>query len=299
MSILSFPERGKWGNAKWRGNCSGHVYQRLMQMLMPRTFVDPMVGGGTSIEVARELGIEALGLDLHSGFNILKDSLRARLPGHWQGGADLVLSHPPYHDMIVYSGQVWGEAHPDDLSRCASVDEFLEKLAQSVLNQRDATRTGGVYGVILGDLRRAGEYHALTSDLQAYLPRKERRALLIKGQHNTMSGSQSYGKLRFGRIEHEYILLYERQSGDVYFALACAQQQQKAVSAGTWKAIVRHALTTLGKPQFTVSEVYDRVFNTAPDRVHTNPHWKAKVRQVLQQLPELQGEGSGRWKLSA
>jgi hypothetical protein len=30
-----------------------------------------MVGSGTSVEVARELGIEAYGLDLHSGFTIL------------------------------------------------------------------------------------------------------------------------------------------------------------------------------------------------------------------------------------
>lgn len=29
MSILSFPERGHWGDAKWRGNCSGHVYKDL------------------------------------------------------------------------------------------------------------------------------------------------------------------------------------------------------------------------------------------------------------------------------
>lgn len=79
MSILSFPDRGHWGNASWRGNCSGHVYKKIFEQLKPGVFVDPMVGGGTSIEVAREMGIEAYGLDLHSGFNILRDSILERV----------------------------------------------------------------------------------------------------------------------------------------------------------------------------------------------------------------------------
>jgi hypothetical protein len=69
-SILSFPDRGHWGNAGYRGNCSGYVYQQLFTVLRPRVFIDPMVGSGTSVEVAREMGTEAYGLDLHSGFNI-------------------------------------------------------------------------------------------------------------------------------------------------------------------------------------------------------------------------------------
>jgi len=298
VSVLSFPERGKWGDAKWRGNCSGHVYHHLFGLLSPRTFVDPMVGSGTSVEVARERGMEALGLDLHSGFNILRERIRDRLPAHWGGQADLCLSHPPYHDMIVYSGAVWGEAHPDDLSRCRDVDEFLEKLAQAVLNQRDATREGGVYGVLLGDLRRGGEYHALASDLQAYLPRRERRAVLIKAQHGVQSSAQSYGRLRFGRIEHEYVLLYERLSGETYFALACAYQQQARVSGGTWRAIIRHAISGLGS-RFTVQQVYSAVFATAPERVQSSQHWQAKVRQTLQRLEELRGEGGGVWAVAA
>ena len=74
-SILSFPDRGPWGNSRYRGNCSGYVYKRVFEHLRPRVFTDPMVGSGTSVEVAREMGIEAYGLDLHSGFNILKTSI--------------------------------------------------------------------------------------------------------------------------------------------------------------------------------------------------------------------------------
>jgi hypothetical protein len=76
-----------------------------------------MVSGGTSVEVAREMGIEAHGLDLHSGFNVLKQSI-LEVVGK---PSDLVLSHPPYHNIVVYSGNVWGRGpHPDELSRCAT-----------------------------------------------------------------------------------------------------------------------------------------------------------------------------------
>jgi hypothetical protein len=98
-SVISHPNRGKWGQSSWRGNCSGFVYQDIFQQLQPRTFCDPMVGSGTSVEVAQEMGIEAFGLDLHSGFNILRHSILDATGKP----VDLCLSHPPYHDMSATS----------------------------------------------------------------------------------------------------------------------------------------------------------------------------------------------------
>ncbi len=66
-SVLSFPDRGPWGEPGYRADCSGYVYREILTALRPRVFTDHMVGGGTSIEVARATGIEAHGLDLHSG----------------------------------------------------------------------------------------------------------------------------------------------------------------------------------------------------------------------------------------
>ena len=124
MSIYSYPERGKWGSSKWRGNCSGFFYLDLFKQLRPKSFIDPMVGSGTSVEVASEMGIEAWGLDLHSGFNVLRDSILGCVGRQ----VDLTFSHLPYGTMIKYSGEVWGDQpHPDDLSRCISVEDFYDK----------------------------------------------------------------------------------------------------------------------------------------------------------------------------
>lgn len=206
-SILSFPDRGPWGNSRYRGNCSGHVYKRIFEHLRPRVFTDPMVGSGTSVEVAREMGIEAYGLDLHSGFNILKDSILKSVGKP----SDLVLSHPPYHDMIPYSGSEWGrEPHPDDLSRCGSEEEFLEKLEGAIENQRTATAPGGYYGIVIGDVRRRGQYSSYQAEAIARMPKEELRSVLIKAQHNMVSSQVRYAPMKFPKIMHEYVVLWQR-----------------------------------------------------------------------------------------
>lgn len=149
----------------------------------------PMVGGGTSVEVAREMGIEAHGLNLHSGYNILKQ----RILDVVGKPSELMLSHPPYHNIVVYSGKVWGRVgHPDDLSRCASDDEFVEKLMIALKNQRHATKPGGYYGAIIGDVRRAGVYSSYQADVIARMPKRELQAVLIKQQHNVASNGRDY-----------------------------------------------------------------------------------------------------------
>jgi hypothetical protein len=207
-SILSFPDRGPWGNARYPGNCSGYVYQTLFKHLKPRVFTDPMVGSGTSVAVAREMGIDdAHGLDLYSGFNILTDSILQAVGKP----SDLVFSHPPYHDMVIYSGRVWGnESHPDDLSRCSTEEDFLEKLYRALVNQRGATRPGGFYGLLIGDVRRRGQYSSYQADIIIRMPRDELRAVLIKAQHNVRSDRVHYDHLPLPRILHEYILLWQR-----------------------------------------------------------------------------------------
>lgn len=123
MSILSFPNRGHWGNSSWRGNCSGHVYKEMFNRLQPQTFCDPMAGSGTAIEVAQEMGIQAWGFDLHSGFNVLNDSLVQAIGQE----VDLSISHPPYGSMIRYSRDVWNKGQPvsGDLSEMGDDDLFI------------------------------------------------------------------------------------------------------------------------------------------------------------------------------
>lgn len=282
MSILSYRDRGHWGKSSWRGNCSGHVYRELFERLAPRTFVDPMVGSGTSVEVATEMGIEAYGLDLHSGFDAVRNSIAQAVGKE----VDLVLSHPPYGAMIAYSGNVWGQkADPCDLSRCASDEDFHEAMQLVLLNQRDATVAGGYYGTIIGDWRRNGVYTSYQAEMIARMPKDELAAVIIKAQHNCRSDAKSYGRMKLPMILHEYILLWQKKSVPVLVLLSSVARQQQERLKATWRSVVRSVMIRLGG-QSNLSRLYAEIAAAAPERVASNEHWREKVRQVLNQNPD-------------
>lgn len=297
MSILSFPDRGPWGDARYRGNCSGHVYKALFEQLRPESFCDPMMGSGTSIEVAQEMGIKAHGLDLRLGFNALRQSILQAIGGE---AVDLVLSHPPYGDMIRYSSAVYGDTPiPDDLSWCESDQDFHEKLQRVLLNQREATRAGGHYGTIIGDLRRKGRYVSYQAEAIARMPADELVAVQIKAQHNVMSDSRSYARMPYMRVQHEYILLWQKRERTVYALLKGMATTAAGRLRATWTAIVHMAMVSLGG-KASLAELYAAVKSSAPQaNLESNSNVEAKVRQVLQLNSDLfRRESSGVWGLA-
>ena len=61
-------DRRNTGDPRYRGNCAGEVVRDLLLYFNPRFFVDPSCGSGVpSGDVARELGIQYIGLDLKGG----------------------------------------------------------------------------------------------------------------------------------------------------------------------------------------------------------------------------------------
>lgn len=297
MSIISFKDRGPWGKSAYRGNASGHVYKDLFNRLNPKFFIDPCMGSGTSIEVAREMGIECLGLDLHSGFNLLRDSILMAAGKE----ADLVFSHLPYHDMVVYSGNMYAGEHPDDLSRCSDVEDFLEKSQLALLNQRDATRPGGHYGTLIGDLRRKGNYYSFQAEFIARMPRDELRGVIIKEQHNCVSDRRSYASMGGGlpRITHEYLLIWEKPRAPSTFlmTLKTIASEAQARLTSTWASIVRLAMVSLGGKS-DLASLYEKVAQAAKDRIAVNSNWQAKVRQVLQKNACFINHERGVWGLA-
>lgn len=292
-SILSFPDRGPYGKSSWRGNTSGRVVKALLEFFKPSLFVDPAEGGCTSRDVAKELDVEYVGLDLHSGFNLLKDKLIERLPRE----ADYVFFHPPYHNVVAYSGQVWGNApHSDDLSRCASPEDFLEKLSLALYNIYEATCRGGHYSIQIGDLRKNGTYWNIQSDIVQIAPGKL-EGIVIKTQHNCVSDKTIYSG-NFIPIMHEYILNFKKDGLVVSF-LDCAINSSKnlvSLSNATWKAVVAWSLKKLGG-KASLEDLYGVIAENAQPKTELNPHWRDKVRQTVQKMAVNVERGV--WELKA
>lgn len=288
-SVASYPDRGKWGDARWRGNCSGHIVKEALGSYFnwknPKAlFVDPSEGSGTSGDVARELGVDYVGLDLHSGFNLLRDDLLESVGRP----ADMVFWHPPYHSMVEYSKNVWGDGtpHPDDLSNCQSIADFIEKSQLALMNIHDAVSMDGrgTYCVLIANMRKAGQYYDLTGMLQRVAPGKL-RDIIIKQQHNCVSDSRRYGGASFARIAHETLLVFERDKRIVCavdFALQVERRLENAQRM-TW----RSALKRVTRPGETVhlSDLYDRLSGYAK-RIGTNKNFNAKIRQVIRRYAD-------------
>ena len=193
-SVVSYPQRGPWGNNRYPGNCSGYLLIDLCATYRPTSVLDPMEGGGTSREVCADMGITYTGFDLHSGTDSLRDPLGTAY--------DLIFWHPPYHDMKVYSND------PRDLSRAGSLVAFMALLRASYWRFFELLVPGGRLALLMGDLRRNGRYEPLTLDV-ARLDRQHIESIIIKTQHNVSSNRTQYGGT-FVPILHETVTIFRR-----------------------------------------------------------------------------------------
>ncbi|MDZ7760057.1 MAG: hypothetical protein U5L00_07370 [Desulfovermiculus sp.] len=204
-SVVSYPDRGPWGDPRYRGNCSGHLVKDLILRFQCNSVFDPAEGSGTVKDVVTGINthldkaVEYQGRDLREGWDILE----SRLP---EEQFDLVWYHPPYWDIIKYSDRA------KDLSNCETLQEFEEKLCRSVKRLMQVVRPGGILAVLIGDKRKNGRYFALVRSLlnsEVGLL----KAIIVKVQHNCTSDRRSYAGSPFLiPIKHEYCLVYQKPS---------------------------------------------------------------------------------------
>lgn len=193
-SVVSYPGRGPWGDATYPGNCSGYLLIDLIATYRPQRVLDPMEGSGTSREVCADMGVDYTGFDVRNGTDSLHDDIGS--------GYDLIFWHPPYHDMKRYSDD------PRDLSQAGSVTMFLALLRTGHARFMELLNPGGRLAILIGDLRRAGRYLALTAET-AMLDRAHLEGIIIKIQHNVSSNQTRYSGA-FVPILHETLTIYRR-----------------------------------------------------------------------------------------
>jgi len=204
-SVVSYPDRGPWGDASYRGNCSGYLVKDLILRFGCRSVFDPAEGSGTVRDVVAGINqfhmksIDYEGRDLRQGWDILTGPLPEKQ-------FDLVWYHPPYWDIVRYSDD------PNDLSNCQSLEEFERKLNRSVERLFQAVNPGGILAVLIGDKRKDGKYYPLFRSLLFNPNIGELKALIIKVQHNCRSDSKGYpAKNPFLiPIKHEYCLVFRK-----------------------------------------------------------------------------------------
>lgn len=288
QSIVSYSDRGHWGDPSYRGNTSGHVIKDLIQHLFPfqppKQFIEVFSGGGTGKDVAKELGIKnSVHLDLNNGWNALTDDIPY--------GSDFIFSHPPYWNIISY--QRFNNHHPDDLSLNSSYEEFIKKLDQVNAKIYQSLLNGGRHAILVGDIRRKGKYYSIIKDM-VWLGELESH--IIKTQHNYLSSNKTYANSNFIPIVHEHLLVFKKNK---IWSVSIKRTTSKTFDLRqfkniTWRDLIQSALEWLGG-KADLKQIYDLIEGSK--KTAKNKHWQEKVRQTLQMHDNFKSVERGIWSL--
>ena len=269
-TILSFPDRGPWGNPKYRGNFSGWIPASILVRYGCRSVSEIFAGSGTTSDLCKDLGIPYCGIDLNPNpvrtdisFMDILDYGRELPDGFYE--ADLQMLHPPYPGIndIHYSNGMW-----------------LDDKGLTNADIQEMPWAQGMHAVVVGDIRRKGIFRSMLTNLT--LP-GEQVQILVKAQHNTVSGNRTYNNNQFFFIEHEFVVITKKPSG---YEIAFVVPQHFTMDirdsqSTTWKDVVYAVLRQLGASA-SLDKIYEEI--EPHKKAQGNPHWKAKVRQTLQML---------------
>jgi hypothetical protein len=283
-SIVSYPERGKGGSNRYRGNCSPELIKDLVRHFDVREICDFMCGSGTTKDAADALGFQSSIYDLHSGFDLLSHDIKER--------PEYIFFHPPYHDIITYSDSMYSAAEVQnrygydprktDLSRIPDWESFVKALNFCVMKQFCALEKGGRMAVLVGDIKKRGKLYSMIFEL---IKPGTMENVIIKAQHNCFSDNTRYSG-SFIPIVHEYLLLLRKDAPLLYSALLTRRTESdiRDMPGATWRDIVADAME-----EFRGAVELPRIYASIEGykRAREQQHWKEKVRQTLQYHPDI------------
>jgi len=231
-TVWSFPHRGNWAthNAKYRGNFAPQIARNIIEMYTNKgdSVLDPMVGAGTTLIEAKLLARNALGMDINpEAVRLTKQALRfnhhppskqkvqvadARDLSYLKDNSfDLILTHPPYMNIIKYSN---GEI-PADLSNIGSVPKFCDEIEKIAKELFRVLKPDKYCAVLIGDTRKGKHFvplafHVMGRFLKVGFVLKED---IIKVQHNcafTQRWQVKARRDRFYLIMHEHLFVFRK-----------------------------------------------------------------------------------------
>ena len=303
-SILSFPERGPWGDNKYRGNCSGWVHAFLIWKYHVIKLAELFAGSGTGYDVCRDMNVEYVGADLNPTpvrQGILQtNAVTDEVPEEFLG-ADMVFMHPPYgaEIRIPYAGSMYAdptkELSKSDLGQMPW-DLFMKELNNIVMKYYSAMEPGARMSIHMGDVRRNG-LHSMLADI---VKPGSLEQIIIKEQHNCMSEGSSYSSRNFVPLVHEYILVLKKIAPYI-INFQFPQRYDIDIrdsKAATWRDVVYAVMKKIGNGNaVSLDEIYREI--EGHKKCESNSHWKEKIRQTLQRSSHFENKGKGIWAIAA
>ena len=301
-TILSFPNRGPWGNNSYRGNCSGWIQAFLIWKYHVEKLAELFSGSGTGYDVAKDMGIKYVGADLNPTpvrpgiLNV--NAVTDEVPEEFYG-SDMLFMHPPYgaEIKIPYAGSMYkdetGLLSKSDLGQMPW-DTFMKTLNKIIMKYYAGMESGSRMAVLMGDVRRNG-FHSMFTDI---VKPGNMEQVIIKAQHNCVSDGRTYQSRNFVPIVHEYIMVLRKLAPYlINFQLSRDYETDiRDSETATWKDVVFATLKKLNK-NASLKEIYSEI--EGHKKTKGNNNWEAKVRQTLQQSNLFTHVSEGVWAIAA
>ncbi len=231
-TVWSFPERGNWAthNPKYRGNFAPQIARNIIEMYSDKgdLILDPMVGAGTTLIEAKLLARSAIGIDINpKAIELTKKALQFKhhppseqkvkigdardLSFLGDNSIDLIITHPPYLNIIKYSdGKIHG-----DLSNISSMPKFCEEIEKIATELFRVLKPDKYCAILIGDTRKAKHFvplsfHVLQRFLKVGFALKED---IIKVQHHckfTERWRKKAKQNKFYLIMHEHLFVFRK-----------------------------------------------------------------------------------------
>lgn len=140
--------------------------------------------------------------------------VRRRLADYGAEGAQFLIMHPPYYNIIKFSDD------PADLSNCRDVDHYLERFVAAYRNMAQFLDPGRHLAVVIGDIYEQSEWIPLNALLTMELATDKDlrlKSVIVKNMVNNRAKRNQEHLWRYRALangfyifKHEYILLFQK-----------------------------------------------------------------------------------------